>query len=132
MSTPSASPPSDANPDRAPAPAADEAAGLSLPRLISRGLLGVAAGLAVAGVTGYLLKVNPGEVVRYALQMEPWALALCVVSGFVVMAFQALRWHSVMGPLLGLRFGQAYRTQIVGMMFNALLPLRGGDFLRVQ
>jgi uncharacterized membrane protein YbhN (UPF0104 family) len=113
-------------------PGADEASGLSLPRLVVRALLGVVAGLAVAGLTGYFLKVDPAEVARNVVQMEPWALGLSVVSGFVVMALQALRWHSVMGPLLGLRYGQAYRTQIVGMMFNALLPLRGGDFLRVQ
>jgi uncharacterized protein (TIRG00374 family) len=37
-----------------------------------------------------------------------------------------------MGPLLGLHYGQAYRAQVVGMMFNALLPARGGDLLRVQ
>ena len=100
--------------------------------LILRGLLGVTLGLAVAGAAGYFLDVKPAEVAHHVLEMKPWALALCVVSGFIVMALQALRWHSVMGPLLGLRYGQAYRTQIVGMMFNALLPLRGGDFLRVQ
>jgi hypothetical protein len=124
--------PPSSEPDSPSPPGADEASGLSWPWLILRGLLGVAAGLAVAGATGYFLKVDPAEVARHALTMAPWALVLCVLSGFVVMALQALRWHSVMGPLLGLRYGQAYRTQIVGMMFNALLPFRGGDFLRVQ
>jgi uncharacterized membrane protein YbhN (UPF0104 family) len=37
-----------------------------------------------------------------------------------------------MRPLLGLRYAQAYRAQVVGMMFNAVLPARGGDLLRVQ
>lgn len=100
--------------------------------LVLRGLLGVLVGLTVAGVAGYFLHVEPAEVAHHVAQMRPWALGLCVVSGFVIMALQALRWHAVMGPLLGLRYGQAYRTQIVGMMFNALLPLRGGDLLRVQ
>jgi uncharacterized membrane protein YbhN (UPF0104 family) len=37
-----------------------------------------------------------------------------------------------MGPLLGLRYADAFRAQIVGFLFNALLPARGGDLLRVQ
>jgi hypothetical protein len=37
-----------------------------------------------------------------------------------------------MGPLLGMRYTQAYRAQVVGAMFNALIPARGGDLLRVQ
>jgi uncharacterized protein (TIRG00374 family) len=61
-----------------------------------------------------------------------WAVVACVLSSYVVLAFQALRWHMVMGPLLGLKYGQAYRAQVVGLMFNALLPARGGDLLRVQ
>jgi uncharacterized membrane protein YbhN (UPF0104 family) len=34
--------------------------------------------------------------------------------------------------VLGLRYAQAYRAQVVGTMFNAILPARGGDLLRVQ
>ena len=61
-----------------------------------------------------------------------WAVALSILSAFVMFALQALRWHLVMKPLVGLRYGQAYRAQLVGMLFNAFLPARGGDFLRVQ
>ena len=56
----------------------------------------------------------------------------CVASGFVLFALQSLRWHAVMRPLLGLRYAEAYRAQVVGFMFNQLLPMRGGDLLRVQ
>jgi uncharacterized membrane protein YbhN (UPF0104 family) len=56
----------------------------------------------------------------------------CVASSFVVIAFQSARWHAVMRPLLHLTYGQAYRAQLVGFMFNAFLPARGGDLLRVQ
>jgi uncharacterized membrane protein YbhN (UPF0104 family) len=55
-----------------------------------------------------------------------------VLSAFVMLGWQALRWHRVMQPLLGLRYLDAYKAQIVGVLFNALLPARGGDLLRVQ
>jgi uncharacterized protein (TIRG00374 family) len=99
---------------------------------VVRALLGLLAGLTFAGVAGWWLGVKPGEVARYVGGVSPWAVAGCVASSFVVLAFQSLRWHLVMGPLLGLRYAQAYRAQVVGMMFNALLPARGGDLLRVQ
>lgn len=94
--------------------------------------MGLLAGLAVAGLAGWWLGVNPGEAWQHVRGVSPWAVLFCVASSFVVLAFQALRWHMVMGPLLGLKYGQAYRAQVVGMMFNALLPARGGDLLRVQ
>jgi uncharacterized protein (TIRG00374 family) len=59
-------------------------------------------------------------------------VAACVASSFVVIAFQSLRWHMVMTPLLGLRYGQAYKAQAVGVMFNNTIPFRIGDLLRVQ
>jgi uncharacterized protein (TIRG00374 family) len=61
-----------------------------------------------------------------------WVLAACVASSFAVLALQALRWWAVMAPLLGLRYADAYRAQVIGLMFNAVLPARGGDLLRVQ
>jgi uncharacterized protein (TIRG00374 family) len=61
-----------------------------------------------------------------------WVVSASVASGFVLFALQSLRWHAVMRPLLGLRYAEAYRAQVVGFMFNQLLPMRGGDLLRVQ
>lgn len=97
-----------------------------------RSIGGLLAGLVFAGVVGWWLGVKPAEVYRHLSGVSAWAVVLCVASSFVVLALQALRWHLVMSPLLGLRYGQAYRAQVVGMMFNAILPARGGDLLRVQ
>lgn len=94
--------------------------------------LGASAGLVVAAVAGWFLGVKPAEVLRYAAGVPAWAILGCAASSFVVLALQSARWHQVMGPLLGLRYAHAYRAQIVGVMFNALLPARGGDLLRVQ
>jgi uncharacterized protein (TIRG00374 family) len=101
-------------------------------RAVFRAILSTALGIAVAVIAAYFLGVKPGEVLENVRGVSPWAVGMCVGSAFVILAFQALRWHLVMRPLLGLRYSQAYRAQIVGMMFNALLPARGGDLLRVQ
>ena len=45
---------------------------------------------------------------------------------------QTLRWHLVMRPQIGLRYRQALAAQVVGTAFNAVLPARGGDLLRVE
>lgn len=99
---------------------------------VGRAVLGLLAGLLVAGGAAWLLHVKPADVAASISGVSPWAIAGCVASSFVVLAFQSLRWHLVMKPLLGLKYSQSYRAQVVGMMFNALLPARGGDLLRVQ
>ncbi len=93
---------------------------------------GFAAGLAVAGVAGWFLGVQPHQVARHVAGVSPWVIAFCVASSFVVLGLQALRWHLVMTPLLGLGYLDACRAQIVGFFFNGVLPARGGDLLRVQ
>jgi glycosyltransferase 2 family protein len=95
-------------------------------------VLGLFAGLSVAFVAGYLLGVKPRVVLAHLGSVSPWALVACIASAYVILGLQALRWYSVMKPVIGLRYGQAYRAQIVGTMFNAILPARGGDLLRVQ
>jgi glycosyltransferase 2 family protein len=100
--------------------------------LLLRSVLGLFAGVLVAVLAGWFFGVKPGDVARYVSGVSPWAVLGCVASAFVVLALQSLRWHQVMGPVLGLRYRDAYKAQIVGVLFNALLPMRGGDLLRVQ
>ena len=76
--------------------------------------------------------MKPVEVAKNLAGASPWSVLACVASSFVMLALQSFRWHTVMGPLLGLSYGQACRAQVVGMMFNAIIPARGGDLLRVQ
>jgi uncharacterized membrane protein YbhN (UPF0104 family) len=100
--------------------------------LAVRALGGVVLGLGFGAFAAHRLHVRLADVVRFAQSVPIWAVALSILSTFVMFALQALRWHLVMKPLVGLRYGQAYRAQLVGMLFNAFLPARGGDFLRVQ
>jgi uncharacterized membrane protein YbhN (UPF0104 family) len=101
-------------------------------KLVLRGLGGLVAGCGVMVLAGRWLGVRPRDVARQLGAVSPSMVIGCVASAFVVFGLQALRWHSVMRPMLGLRYGQAYRAQVVGTMFNAVLPARGGDLLRVQ
>lgn len=100
--------------------------------LALRAILGLIGGLLVAGVAGWWLGVKPAEVLGYVVGVPVWSVVFCVASSFVVLGFQSLRWYEVMGPLLHLRYLDAYRAQAVGEMFNDLLAARAGDFLRVQ
>jgi uncharacterized membrane protein YbhN (UPF0104 family) len=79
-----------------------------------------------------LLKVSPKEALAHIRAVRPSTIAACSLAAFVVIAFQALRWNFVMGPLIGLRYADAFRAQLIGVLFNAVLPMRGGDLLRVQ
>lgn len=100
--------------------------------MVARGLAGALVGVGVAALLAWHLDARPAEVARHLRGVSPGVVAVCALSGFVVLALQSLRWHAVMKPLLGLSYGQAFRAQVVGMMLNALIPARGGDLLRVQ
>lgn len=125
-----ASPPAELAPE--PELKASPSPSPSRARVVARGLLGALGGVAVAVVAAYFLKISPAKLAESLKDLSPWAVLACVASSFLMIGFQSLRWHGVMGPILGLRWGQAYRAQAVGVMFNALLPARGGDLLRVQ
>lgn len=113
--------------------AADPPAALpSRARIVVRGVLGLCLGLLVAGLVARFSDVKPDHVIEAFAGVPLWAAAACVASSFVMIALQSLRWHTVMKPLLGLPYGQAYRAQLVGYMFNVLLWGRAGDLLRVQ
>ncbi len=127
--------PEDAPPDPAPAPAETNSVAppqRTVASTVVRSLLGLLSGLLVATIAGYHFGLKPKEVLRNLEGVPLWVVPACIASSFVVLAFQSLRWHRVMGPLLGLRYRDAYKAQIVGFFFNAILPARGGDLLRVQ
>jgi uncharacterized protein (TIRG00374 family) len=97
-----------------------------------RAAFGLVIGLAAMVVAGRFMGIHPREVAHHLSVVSPVMVIGCAASAFVVYGLQALRWHSVMRPVLGLRYAQAYRAQVVGTMFNTILPARGGDLLRVQ
>jgi glycosyltransferase 2 family protein len=101
--------------------------------VVLRALLGAGAGLLVAVLAAVYLHISRDRFIDDVLKAHPGPLLFAVVGGFVLLGFQSLRWWTVMRPVLpGLNFGHAYRAMLVGFFFNALLPMRGGDLLRVQ
>jgi uncharacterized protein (TIRG00374 family) len=96
-----------------------------------RALVGLGLGIAALAIASRVLGVGVAEVARDVAGVPAWAIALCAVSAYLVFAAQSLRWWAVMRPMLGLRYGQAYRAQVVGAMFN-VVGLRAGDLLRVE
>lgn len=101
-----------------------------------RNWLRLSLGLAVGGLVAAAACVFTGahvhDVVRYATGVSPWLIAGCMASSFVDAALQSLRWHAVMQPVVGLRYREAYCARMLAFMFNAFLPGRGGDLLRVR
>jgi uncharacterized protein (TIRG00374 family) len=101
--------------------------------ILLRLLLGALAGLVVVSVAVVYLRISRQSFTRDVLSAHPGPLLFAVAGGFVLMGFQSLRWWTVMRSVLpGLRYGHAYRAILVGFFFNSLLPMRGGDLLRVQ
>lgn len=101
--------------------------------VVLRALAGAAAGLLVAALAFLYLHISRKGFVGEVLAAHPGPLLFAVAGGFVLLGLQSLRWWTVMRPVLpGLRYGHAYRAMLVGFFFNALLPMRGGDLLRVQ
>jgi len=100
---------------------------------VLRALLGAAAGLGVAALAIVYLRISRAGFLDELRAAHPGPLLYAVASGFVLLGLQSLRWWTVMRPVLpGLRYGHAYRAMLVGFFFNVLLPMRGGDLLRVQ
>jgi len=100
--------------------------------LVLRALGGLAVGLCVAVGGAWLLGVDSRAVLD-ALAHAPWlAVAGCAVSALVMLALQSLRWWSVMRPVLGVRYVDACRAFAVAATFNALVPGRGGDLVKVE
>lgn len=97
-----------------------------------RALLGLLAGLIVAAGAAYLLGVKPEQFLATLQGVSPWTIVGCVASAFVVIGLQSLRWNLVMKPLLGFRYTQSVKAQLVGTLLNAFLPARGGDLIKVQ
>jgi uncharacterized membrane protein YbhN (UPF0104 family) len=105
---------------------------LGITRFRIRALIGLCAGLLVAGTCVGWLGISRRELIASLHGVVPGPLLLAGAGALILLGLQSLRWWLVMRPLLDLSYGQAYRAMMVGFFFNVLLPARGGDLLRVQ
>jgi uncharacterized membrane protein YbhN (UPF0104 family) len=95
-------------------------------------MLGLCAGIAVAGAMILYLGISQREVVQKLEHPLLWPLFFAAAGSLILLGLQSLRWWTVMRPVLRLSYFQAYRAMAVGFFFNTLLPARAGDLLRVQ
>lgn len=101
-------------------------------RMWPRTIAGLSAGLVAAGCVVLYLGISQKALFDSLHDVAPLPLLFAAAGGLVLMALQALRWWTVMRPVLNLTYAQSYRALMVGFFFNVLLPARGGDLLRVQ
>jgi uncharacterized membrane protein YbhN (UPF0104 family) len=97
-----------------------------------RPAIGLLFGIAVAGVVAVYFGVSQKDIVASLQNLQPLPMIFAAVGALILLALQSLRWWLVMRPVLQLRYLQACKAMTVGFLFNALLPARGGDLLRVQ
>jgi uncharacterized membrane protein YbhN (UPF0104 family) len=97
-----------------------------------RSVLGLLLGIAAAGIVVLYFGISQGDVVAVLRDTRPQPLLFALLGALVLLGLQSLRWWFVMRPVLHLGYAQALKAMMVGFLFNALLPVRGGDLLRVQ
>jgi uncharacterized membrane protein YbhN (UPF0104 family) len=111
----------------------EQVPGLEVPRAPWwRTVLGLGAGLLVAGVAMLFLGVSRHEIVAAlgAARLKP--LLLAAAGAWVLLALQSLRWWLVMRPVMRVSYPRAFAALAVGFLFNVIIPGRGGDLLRVH
>ncbi|MEL6352004.1 MAG: lysylphosphatidylglycerol synthase transmembrane domain-containing protein [Cyanobacteria bacterium J06627_28] len=62
---------------------------------------------------------------------NPGLLLIGLPLILVNMAVRAIRWRTLLGRGLGLRFGRVFSALMIGYLANTVLPARAGDLVRV-
>ncbi len=91
------------------------------------------AGLAISALCLWLLfrSFRPAELWAHARQAHPvWLLPTFVTLG-LFLAFNAMRWQSLLLPVARIPAWSLLRWQLIGYLANTILPLRAGELVRV-
>lgn len=78
----------------------------------------------------FLRHANLSAVARELGQADPAYILLAVVATVATFVFRAWRWQHLLAPIGHARFGNAFRTTVIGFGANGLLPGRVGEVLR--
>ena len=97
-----------------------------------RSAFGVALGIVAASAVALYFGISRGDVVASLRDARPQPLLFALFGAVVLLGLQTLRWWIVMRPVLSLGYARSFKAMMVGFLFNALLPARGGDLLRVH
>ncbi|MFH1465753.1 MAG: lysylphosphatidylglycerol synthase transmembrane domain-containing protein [Pseudomonadota bacterium] len=105
------------------------AGGAGRSRKVAAVLLGLAVSVLFAWLT--LRKVPFGELGQHVLAASVPILSLALVTKLVSMLFMTLRSVVVFERLGRLSFGQLFRSIVIVVGGNAVIPLRAGEALRI-
>jgi uncharacterized protein (TIRG00374 family) len=64
------------------------------------------------------------------LEMNWWWIALAVAVDLAVYFWHAVRWQTLLRPVVRLKYWELVRAIFVGLFANEVLPLRAGEVLR--
>lgn len=92
-------------------------------------------------VTGWLISIALVAILLTKLDLKAIAhgfanakwhyLILAIVVNFIVVALKALRWQWLMRPLFPVTFMPIFKSTLIAMAGNNLLPARGGEWIRI-
>ena len=73
---------------------------------------------------------NLAEVWAETRRAHPVLLLLAVGFTLLTYLLRAWRWQSLLAPIGGASFGNAFRTTVIGFAATFLLPARAGEVIR--
>lgn len=79
-----------------------------------------------------LWRVNVGQVRDELSQANLWWLVPAFVFNLVSDYFRAIRWREFFRPMRRVGLGFLWLVALIGVACNLALPLRAGEFLRMQ
>ena len=87
---------------------------------------------AAALLTALLWRVNVGAVRDELANATLWWLPLAFVANLASDWFRAIRWQQFFAPMRRVSIPFLFTVAVLGVATNLALPLRAGEFLRVQ
>jgi hypothetical protein len=87
---------------------------------------------AAALLTALLWRVNLGAVRDELANATLWWLPLAFVANLASDWFRAIRWQQFLAPMRRVSVPFLFAVAVLGVATNLALPLRAGEFLRVQ
>jgi uncharacterized membrane protein YbhN (UPF0104 family) len=100
----------------------------AFPYLRSIGQLALATGL----LAGLLWRVDLGAVRNELEGAKLWWLPLAFAANLASDWFRAIRWQQFFAPMKRLSVPFLFGVAVLGVATNIVLPLRAGEFVRVQ
>jgi uncharacterized protein (TIRG00374 family) len=86
---------------------------------------------ALAVLVALVWRANPSALLAQLAQAQWWPLIAALVINFLQVALKAQRLRTLLAPVKDVPLGRLYRYTIVGYAANNVLPMRGGDVLRL-